>query len=79
MIKEHITTIPAEHGFLWHFELLKLKTSSFYHEKLLIQKFKGISSQVLNLLPKQHSIHILSTPKYEVQNTSFNVSSIQET
>ena len=34
--------------FLWDFVLLKLKTCSLYHENLFIQKFKVISSQVLN-------------------------------
>ena len=44
----YLTTIPVEPGFLWHFVRLSLKTCSLYHEKLFIQKFKDISSQVLN-------------------------------
>ena len=44
----HLTTISVELGFLWDFVLLSLKTCSLYHEKLFIQKFKDISSQVLN-------------------------------
>ena len=44
----YLTTIAVELGFLWEFELLKFKTCSLYHEKLFIQKFKVISSQVLN-------------------------------
>jgi hypothetical protein len=38
-------SIPVELGFLWEFELLKLKACSLYHENLFIQKFKVISSQ----------------------------------
>ena len=45
---KHLTTIPVEPGFLWDIVLLSLKTCSLYHEKLFIQKFKVISSQVLN-------------------------------
>ena len=41
----YLTTIT---GFLWEFIHLSLKTCSLYHEKLFIQKFKDISSQVLN-------------------------------
>jgi hypothetical protein len=44
----YLTTIPVELGFLWEFELLKLKACSLYHENLFIQKFKVISSQVIN-------------------------------
>ena len=44
----NLTTIPVEPGFLWEFVLLSLITCSLYHEKLFIQKFKVISSQVLN-------------------------------
>ena len=44
----HLITIPVELGFLWEFELLKLKTCSLHHENLFTQKFKVISNQVLN-------------------------------
>ena len=44
----HLTTIPVEPGYLWDFVLLKLKTCSLHHENPYIQKFKVISSQVLN-------------------------------
>ena len=44
----YLTTIPVEPGFLWDFDLLSLKTCSLYHEQIFIQKFKDISSQVLN-------------------------------
>ena len=44
-LNTHLTTYPVQLGFLWEFELLKLKTCSLYHEK---QKFKVISSQVLD-------------------------------
>ena len=44
----HLTTNPVELGFIWHIEVLKLKTCSLYHEKLLVQKFKVIISQVLD-------------------------------
>ena len=44
----NLTTIPVEPEFLWPFVLLSLKTCSLYHEKLFIQKFKVIGSQVLN-------------------------------
>ena len=44
----HLTTIPVEMGFLWDFVPLKLKTCSLYRDNLCIQKFKVISSQVLN-------------------------------
>ena len=37
----NLTTIPVELEFLWHFEVLKLKTCSLYHENLFIQKFKA--------------------------------------
>ena len=47
-IKHLLTTMPVEPGFLWDFVLLSLKTCSLYHEKLFLQKFKVISSQVLN-------------------------------
>ena len=45
---KYLTTITVELGFLWDFVLFKLKTCSLYHENLFIQKFKVISSQVLN-------------------------------
>ena len=44
----YLTTITVELGFLGKFVLLSLKTCSLYHENLSIQKFKVISSQVLN-------------------------------
>ena len=44
----YLTTISTELGFLGNFVLLLLKTCSLYHEKLFIQKFKDINSQVLN-------------------------------
>ena len=50
LTKQYLTTIPVEPGFLWEFVLLSIKTCSLYHEKLFIQKFKVISSQVLNNL-----------------------------
>ena len=43
----YLTTIPVELGFLWHFEVLKLKTCSLYHEKLFIRKFNDLITQVL--------------------------------
>ena len=43
----HLTTIPVELGFLWEFELLKLKTCSLYHENLLLQKLNDMYTQVL--------------------------------
>ena len=30
----NLTTIPVDLGFLWHFELLKLKTCLLYHDNL---------------------------------------------
>ena len=48
--ESNLATIPVEPGFLWDFGLLSLKTCSLYHDKLFIQKFKVISSQVLNNL-----------------------------
>ena len=50
----YLTTITVELGFLCHFELLKLKTCSLYHENLLLQKVKVISSQVLNNFFSHH-------------------------
>ena len=44
----NLTTITVELGFLGDFVLLLLKTCSLYHEKLFIQKFNDISSQVFN-------------------------------
>ena len=44
----YLTTIPVEPGDLWHFVHVSLETCSLYLEKLFIQKFKDISSQVLN-------------------------------
>ena len=44
----NLTTIAVKLGFLWKFELLKLKTCLLYHENLVIQKFKVVNSQVLN-------------------------------
>ena len=35
MLRCCLTTIPVEHGFLWHFDLLKVKTCSLYHENPL--------------------------------------------
>ena len=43
----YLTTIPVDLGFLWYFEVLKLKTCSLYHEKLLLQKFNDMYAQVL--------------------------------
>ena len=43
-----LTTIPVELGFLWAFELLKLKICSLYHEKLFIQTFDDMITQILN-------------------------------
>jgi hypothetical protein len=48
LVRYNLTTIPVEPGFLWDFVLFSLKTCSLYHEKLFIQTFKVISSQVLN-------------------------------
>jgi hypothetical protein len=39
-----LTTIPVELGFLWPFEVIKLKTCSLFHEKLFIQKLKARTS-----------------------------------
>ena len=44
----HLTTISTEPKVLWEFGLQKLKTCSFYHENLFLQKVKVISTQVLN-------------------------------
>ena len=44
----NLTTIPVEPGFLWEFVLLSLITCSLYHEKLFIQKFNDMITQVLN-------------------------------
>ena len=47
-VNSTLTTIPFEPGFLWEFVLLKLKICSLYHEKLFIQKFNDMITQVLN-------------------------------
>ena len=44
----YLTTISVDLGFLWDFEVLKLKICSLYHEKLFIQKFNDTITQVLN-------------------------------
>ena len=44
----YLTTISVGLRFLSDFELLSVKNCSLYHEKLFIQEFKDISSQVLN-------------------------------
>ena len=41
------TTISVELGVSCEFEVLKLKTCSLYHEKLLLQKFNDMITQVL--------------------------------
>ena len=38
---QYLTTISTELGFPWDFVRLSLKTCSFYHEKLFIQKQPG--------------------------------------
>ena len=43
----NLTTIPVDLRFLWHFEILKLKTCSLYQEKLLMRKVNDMNTQVV--------------------------------
>ena len=45
----YLITISVDLGFLWDFEVLKLKICSLYHEKLFIHKFTDMITQVLKL------------------------------
>ena len=70
LISEHtnLTAIPVGLGFLWDFVFLKLKTCSLVYEKLLIQKFNDMITQVIQSIFSasdimEHIPQVLANPK----------------